>query len=160
MIGKKFGMYTIIKDTGKRTCSRGIIYLCRCDCGNMKEVRWSLLKIESKPRSCGCSRKIKPKIQFYSQIDKSKNCWEWTGTLNTGGYGKFRGISASKVMWEYEYGKVKNGLQVLHTCDNRKCVNPDHLFLGTISDNMRDKKKTDRLKVPRLDAPSSMKRKF
>jgi hypothetical protein len=144
MIGKKFGMFLVIKDSGKRTNDRGIIWICKCNCGSINDVSTKLLKNEKKPRSCGCSRKIKPKIQFYSQIDKSKNCWEWTGTLNKGGYGKFRGINASKVMWEYEYGKVKNGLQVLHTCDNRKCVNPDHLFLGTISDNMRDKTEKNR----------------
>lgn len=144
MIGKKFGMFTIIKDSGKRTKNRSVIYTCKCDCGKMKDVRWPLLKRESRIRSCGCSRKALGKRIFDKNYKKTEGCWEWTGTLNQGGYGKFRGINASRIMWEYEYGKILDDLQVLHTCDNRKCVNPSHLFLGTISDNMKDKVKKNR----------------
>src|SRR4051812_29305071 len=70
-------------------------------------------------------------------------CWLWTGgTINTG-YGKFylrKGHSrlAHRCSWTLHYGEIPEGLRVLHTCDVRLCVNPDHLFLGTDHDNHMD----------------------
>lgn len=69
-------------------------------------------------------------------------CWEWQGTLNSDGYGsmQIRGRSggAYRAAWECTYGPIPGGLSVLHKCDNRKCCNPNHLFLGTQSDNAKD----------------------
>jgi hypothetical protein len=71
-------------------------------------------------------------------------CWLWTGGINTWGYGVLhrRGahesISAHRAAWELHRGPIPNGLFVLHKCDTRMCVNPDHLFLGTQRDNIHD----------------------
>ena len=68
----------------------------------------------------------------------------WLRSLNNKGYGKFatsRGgwVLAHRVAWAIAYGEIPDGLCVLHKCDNRRCVNAKHLFLGTKGDNARDR---------------------
>jgi hypothetical protein len=88
-------------------------------------------------------------VRFWLQTDRSNpdGCWPWIGTRNRGGYGSIRRgglgggktIRATHVAWELAFGPVPSGLFVLHRCDNPPCVNPAHLFIGTLSDNARDK---------------------
>lgn len=76
-------------------------------------------------------------------------CWVWTGTVpKQPGYGRFNTgiklagrwviVNVHRYSWELHHGPVPAGLWVLHRCDNRPCVRPDHLFLGTATDNNRD----------------------
>jgi len=82
--------------------------------------------------------------RFYKYIDvKDKDdCWEWIGLKNKDGYGRFRltdkMVLAHRWMWEMEDSDIPEGLMVLHKCNNRGCVNPNHLYLGTNQDNMND----------------------
>lgn len=83
-------------------------------------------------------------------------CWVWQGCLDKKGYGKFMIVkkdgptSAHRASWFLHKGKIKNGMSVCHHCDNPPCVNPEHLFIGTRSENMRDASKKGRLHGPGL----------
>jgi len=83
--------------------------------------------------------------RFWSKVNKAgeDDCWEWNGSCNNNGYGRFylnnKMQRAHRVSWELTNGPIPAGMHVLHTCDNPKCVNPAHCFLGTPQDNMDDK---------------------
>ena len=77
---------------------------------------------------------------FEENFEKGPGCWIWFGArLNGKGYGSYFGKIASRVSWEHFEGPIPEGFHVLHTCDNPRCVNPSHLFLGTNDDNCKDK---------------------
>ena len=76
-------------------------------------------------------------------------CWPWLGNVGNHGYGRFgpNRRSAHRVAWEKAHGQIHDSLCVLHRCDNRVCVNPGHLFLGTREDNASDRDAKGRLPV-------------
>lgn len=83
--------------------------------------------------------------RFWSKVKKSDDpdgCWEWQTHLSNKGYGFFsyhgKNVGAHRRSYEMAYGEIKDGLHVLHTCDNPPCIRPDHLKLGTMADNVKD----------------------
>ena len=81
------------------------------------------------------------------RIGKPCDCWEWMGSCGTPGYGNW-GMGGQKAAHRATYilfnGTINRGSVVRHTCDNRKCCNPDHLVIGTRSDNSSDMVKRGR----------------
>lgn len=81
-------------------------------------------------------------------------CWEWRGRINQYGYGILgfnnKKYMAHRISYIIHVGEIKEGLYICHKCDNRKCVNPSHLFMGTAKDNTRDRlKKARAIRMPR-----------
>ena len=86
--------------------------------------------------------------------EPNSGCWLWLAAVNSKGYGcyPYEGATrlAHRICWIYTYGAIPDGLCVLHKCDNPGCVNPEHLFLGTQGDNMRDMGRKGRSNTPVL----------
>jgi len=152
MIGKVFGRWTVIEDSGERTYGT-VLYLCECVCGTRRPVRSTMLR-NGTSQSCGCLHReiisgIKNTLEerLWKYINKRgpNDCWLWTASLNAYGYGQIQSegknrkpLRASRVVYSLTKGPIPKGKHVLHTCDNRACCNPKHLRVGTHQDNMDD----------------------
>jgi len=104
-----------------------------------------MIGIKGKPRPV--------ETRFWEKVEKTDTCWNWIGAIDSVGYGSLtingRTYRSHRLSYLLNKGKIPNGLCVLHTCDNRRCVNPNHLFLGTNKDNMIDKHKKSRANTPK-----------
>lgn len=121
-----------------------------CDaCGKIIHVQ--RCRLEYRSRYCdltckGIGSRVSPTDLYHRYIVVTPDCWQWKGKADRKGYGTFTTTWsgekttywAHRFSWEMHNGPILNGLHVLHHCDTPSCTNPDHLFLGTHQDNMRD----------------------
>jgi HNH endonuclease len=157
LIGQIFGKLTILSSI-KVPEKTGAYYKCKCECGNIANIRKDAL-LTGRSKSCGCRinqyhilkfKKENPNAskqeilreRIRAHTIQNGECLEWTGLISINGYGfieyEGKGMNASRAAWIAEFGDIHKSKLVLHHCDNRKCCRIDHMFLGTHKDNTRD----------------------
>lgn len=152
--GQKFSMLTVLYEDG-RSSNNCFTYTCKCECGNERKNVISAELKRGKIKSCGCAnytkrpdRKNQLKKRIHDRIKIVGECWEWQGYLNKIGYGQAKLQKktwlAHRLSYEIFINEIPTNMLVLHKCDNKCCVNPEHLFLGTHADNTNDMCKKNR----------------
>lgn len=123
--------------------------LCKCGCGTLVNKTWA--PGHNRQGTTFINHKVYDKqyiIEKFKtkyEINVENGCWEWKGKL-VQGYGgmyccwegKGKSYPAHRLSYMINVGDIPDGLQILHKCNNKKCVNPDHIYAGTHTDNMDD----------------------
>lgn len=162
-LGQKYGKLLVIEAQPRNSRGR-VVWKCLCDCGNTAIVSSNALQTKN-TKSCGCGKDSCGKRQtadsFWARVNKTDGCWEWQGTCTSAGYGCVSWHGRHYVahrLAAYLSGMVdsiaaplssKTPTHILHKCDNRKCCNPDHFFLGSFSDNQLDAYRKNRRAQPK-----------
>jgi len=157
--GEKYGRLKVISEAPKMKGGHRAS-LCECECGNFTIIRNSGL-MSGHNKSCGCfleeerkrfienaSKKIEWIEEPCRYIDLG-NCFVCIShSVGTDGYTQYdwdhKHNHMSRFIWEQMHGEIPSKMQVCHKCDNPKCINPEHFFLGTTQENTKDKVKKDR----------------
>ena len=150
--GTRFGRLSAVELAQKDRHS-SIQWRFVCDCGQEVIARVSYLR-RGKSVSCGCVRvgsRYAPRhatvqdafLAHLPAVTDAEACLEWQGAVGSHGYGELvyrqEKRSAHRLAWEFRHGPVADGKHVLHTCDNKRCCNPGHLFVGADRENVDDK---------------------
>lgn len=146
--GKKFGRLTVLREA--ENLGRGSRWLCLCACGIKKTIALKHMT-HGGVVSCGCYARERASAQrkatavpFDDRLRRNDKtgCLEWTGLRNKFGYGRHyvnrQHVAAHRFAYARANGPIPKGLQVCHSCDNRACCEPSHLFVGDAFDNMGD----------------------
>lgn len=150
LVGQTFGRLTVIADDGIDR-HRKKRWKCRCACGSEISVPTSRL-LRGRIQSCGCAKADATKARwesyripkFWARVDRkgADECWNWQGPVDRLGYGVlgFAGKHwrSHRLAYALSIAEIPEGQHVLHTCDNRRCCNPAHLWVGDHADNMLD----------------------
>lgn len=130
----------------------------RClSCVNEYKKSWQRKRKNRKCAYCGneyvpnsSARECSMKCRLMNKMEVINGCWEWQGKILPTGYGEIRMNSQSILVHRCSYetfvGVIPAGKNVCHVCDNRKCINPEHLWIGSHQENMQDAVRKKRMK--------------
>lgn len=128
---------------------------CKCGCGRLTRLAYQNHTKNGWRKGsplrfiAGHQRRMPAMPTFLSRIQKTSECWNWTGGCFVDGYGRFvhnhKVYKAHRFSYEIYFGAIPDGFMVCHRCDNKPCVRPSHLFLGVAKDNSVDAMLKDRV---------------